>query len=269
MSHPFAISTKVKTMKFAILTTIALSVALLPLAPARADNSEAIRQLLSAKACAGCNLAGAGLVLADLAGADLAGANLAGANLSRANLTGANLTGANLAGASFYGANLTGANLTGANLTGTDLRGAILSNAIVENAAIDRAQLIGVVGLPADVGNAEDFYRLGVSEALEGNYNNAIDYYNRALSLKPNLAAAYFARSMALADLGELPRAIEDARYARDLYARLGSREGEQVSTRLVEVLEFRQNPGEVKAGSGGLMGFFENAAPLLLRLLF
>jgi len=256
-------------MKFPILTTIALSVALLPLGRARAEDLEAIRQLLSTQQCPNCNLARAGLVLADLAGADLAGANLVGANLSRADLTGANLAGANLTGASLHGANLTGANLTDANLAGADLRGAYLSNAIVENAMIDQAQLVGVVGLPASVGNAEDFYRLGIQEALEGNYNNAINYYNRALDLKPNLAAAYFARSMALADLGELPRAIADAKYAQQLYARLGSPEGEQVAGQLVEVLEIRQTPVEVEGGSGVFMRFFQTAAPLLLRFVF
>ncbi|MGC9524824.1 MAG: pentapeptide repeat-containing protein [Limnospira sp.] len=256
-------------MKLPILTTIVLSAALLPLCPAQAEDLEAIRQLLSTQQCPNCNLAGAGLVLADLAGADLAGANLVGANLSRANLTGANLIGANLTGASLHGANLTGANLTDANLAGADLRGAFLSNALLDNATINQAQIVGVVGLPASVGNAEDFYRLGVQEALEGNYNNAIDYYNRALDLKPNLAVAYFARSMALADLGELPRAIADAKYAQQLYTRLGSQEGEQVAAQLVEVLEIRQTPTQVEGGSGVFMRFFQTAAPLLLRFIF
>ncbi|BAI93180.1 MULTISPECIES: pentapeptide repeat-containing protein [Limnospira] len=256
-------------MKFPILTMITLSLAILPMTPVRASNLQDIRQLLSTKECENCNLTNAGLVLADLSGANLTGANLTGANLSRANLTGANLTGANLTGASLFGANLTGANLTGANLAGSDLRGAYLANAIAVDANITEAQLIGVVGLPTNIGNAEDFYRLGVKEALEGNYRNAIDHYNRALSLNPNLAAAYFARSMAWADLGDLNRAMSDAKQAQELYNRLGSQEGQEIAAQLMEIIEFRQNPQELRARNGGVMELLESATPLLLRFLF
>lgn len=256
-------------MKFPILTMITLSIAILPMAPVQASNLQEIRQLLSTKECPNCNLTNAGLVLADLSGANLSGANLTGANLSRANLTGANLTGANLTGASLFGANLTGANLTGANLAGSDLRGAYLANAIALEANITEAQLIGVVGLPTNIGNAEDFYRLGVKEALEGNYKNAIEHYNRALSLNPNLAAAYFARSMAWADSGDLNRAMSDAKQAQELYNRWGSQEGQEITAQLIEIIEFRQNPQELRARNGGVMGLLESATPLLLRFLF
>ncbi|MBS0017633.1 MAG: pentapeptide repeat-containing protein [Arthrospira sp. SH-MAG29] len=256
-------------MKFPILTMITLSLTILPITPVRASNLQDIRQLLSTKECENCNLTNAGLVLADLSGANLTGANLTGANLSRANLTGANLTGANLTGASLFGANLTGANLTGAKLAGSDLRGAYLANAIALDANITEAQLIGVVGLPTNIGNAEDFYRLGVKEALEGNYKNAIDHYNRALSLNPNLAAAYFARSMAWADLGDLNRAMSDAKQAQELYNRLGSQEGQEIAAQLMEIIEFRQNPQELRARNGGVMELLESATPLLLRFLF
>lgn len=256
-------------MKFPILTMITLSLAILPITPVQASNLQDIRQLLSTKECPNCNLTNAGLVLADLSGADLSGANLSGANLSRANLSRANLTGANLTGASLFGANLSGANLTGANLAGSDLRGAYLANAIALDANITEAQLIGVVGLPTNIGNAEDFYRLGVKEALEGNYKNAIDHYDRALSLNPNLAAAYFARSMAWADLGDLNRAMSDAKQAQELYNRLGSQEGQEIAAQLMEIIEFRQNPQELRARNGGVMKLLESATPLLLRFLF
>lgn len=221
-------------MKFPILTMITLSLAILPITPVRASNLQDIRQLLSTKECENCNLTNAGLVLADLSGA-----------------------------------NLTGANLTGANLAGSDLRGAYLANAIAVDANITEAQLIGVVGLPTNIGNAEDFYRLGVKEALEGNYRNAIDHYNRALSLNPNLAAAYFARSMAWADLGDLNRAMSDAKQAQELYNRLGSQEGQEIAAQLMEIIEFRQNPQELRARNGGVMELLESATPLLLRFLF
>lgn len=255
-------------MKQRIIVGIALLGILSPLTPASAENLEQTRQLLATKQCQNCDLSGAGLVLANLVGANLNGANLVGANLSRSNLTGADLRGANLTGASLFGANLTGANLTGAILNGTDLRSAYLTNAILEAQSLDNAQLVGVVGLPANTGNAEDFYRLGVTEAKAGHFVNAIDFYNQALRLDPQLAAAYFARSMARADLGDLPGAIVDAKQAQQLYQTLNSPEGEKISLQLVEVLEYRQNPDQNKP-RGGFLGFLESATPMLLRLLF
>ena len=262
-------------MNFTIVATVAVLSAVTWVQPGQAENLEMIRQLLSSKECPNCNLTGAGLVLADLVGADLQGANLTGANLSRANLTGANLQGANLTGASLHGANLTGANLTGANLAGTDLRGAYLMNAVLTESNIKDAQLVGVIGMPTNTGNAEDYYFWGVQEAKEGNYVNAIDFYTQAIRLKPDLAAAYFGRSMAKADLGNLAGATEDARYAQQLYESLGSDEGKQISTQLVQVLESQQNPEKPDYRGGFLgvlqqgLGTLQQATPLLLRLLF
>ena len=255
-------------MKQKIIAGVALLAVFSPLTPAQAENLQQTQQLLSTKQCQNCDLSGAGLVLANLVGANLNGANLVGANLSRANLTGADLRGANLAGASLFGANLTGANLAGANLNGTDLRSSYLSNAILDAKSINNAQLVGVIGLPASVGDAEDFYRLGVSEAKAGHYVNAIDFYNQALRLDDKLAAAYFARSMALADLGNLTGAMTDAKQAEQLYKTLNSPEGEKVSLQLVEALEYKLNPEENKP-RGGFVGMLESAAPILLKLLF
>jgi tetratricopeptide (TPR) repeat protein len=118
------------------------------------------------------------------------------------------------------------------------------------------------------VGDAEDFYRLGVSEAKAGHYVNAIDFYNQALRLDDKLAAAYFARSMALADLGNLTGAMADAKQAEQLYKTLNSPEGEKFSLQLVEALEYKLNPEENKP-RGGFVGMLESAAPILLKLLF
>ncbi|WP_040483980.1 pentapeptide repeat-containing protein [Lyngbya aestuarii] len=256
-------------MNFRILATVMVLSVVTLVQPTRAENIETIRQLLSSKQCPNCNLAGVGLVLADLVGADLQGANLTGANLSRANLTGANLAGANLTGASLHGANLTGANLARANLNGTDLRGAYLMNAVLSESNIKDAQLVGVIGMPTNTGKAEDYYFWGVQEAKEGNYVNAIDFYSQAIRLKPDLAAAFFGRSMAKADLGDLVGAIEDARSAQKLYETLGSNEGKEISTQLVQILEYQQNPEKPDNNGGGFLGTLQQAAPLLLRLLF
>ncbi len=255
-------------MKLRIYLTVSLLSTITLTSPAVAENVEHTRQLLSTKQCPNCDLISAGLVLADLVGADLRGANLTNANLSRANLTGADLSGANLTGASLYGANLTGANLSDTNLRGTDLRGAYLMNAIVSQTNIQEAQLIGVTGLPSNTGSAEDFYYWGIEELRVGNSVNAINFYNQALRLNPDLAAAYFARSMARADLGDLTGALKDAKLAQDLYSSLGSDEGEQIALQLVELLEFQLNPEENKS-RGGFLGVLESAAPMLLRLLF
>lgn len=262
---PFSV---IRLMKRRILASVVLFVTLSPVTPAQAENLEHTQQLLNTKQCPNCDLSNAGLVLANLVGANLSGANLVGANLSRANLSGADLRGANLTGASLFGANLIGANLTGAILNGTDLRSAYLTNAILETTNISNAQLIGVQGLPSNTGSAEDFYRLGVEEAKAGNYVNAIDLYNQALRMKPDLAVAFFARSMARADLGDLTGALGDAKQAQQLYQTLGSAEGQEISQQLVTLLETRLNPPKVEA-RGNFLGSLGSMAPMLLRLLF
>lgn len=243
----------------------------MPVVSVWAEDPAHTQQLLATKQCPNCNLTRAGLVLANLSGANLQGANLTGANLSRSDLSGADLRGANLTGASLHGANLMGANLTGVILAGADLREAYLGNAIFTDTKVTDAQLIGAIGLPSSIGSAEDFYRLGAQEAKAGNYVNAIDYYNQALRLDPDLAAAYFARSMSRADLGDLVGAMADAQSAKSVYAKLNSPAGEQISDQLILTLEARLNPErEYEAsGGGGLVGLIQGVAPMLLRLLF
>ncbi|NEN89859.1 MAG: tetratricopeptide repeat protein [Okeania sp. SIO3H1] len=255
-------------MRLKIFSAILVLSTVGPLVPAIAENIQHTQKLLSSKQCPNCELSGAGLVLANLQGANLKGANLSGANLSRANLTGANLTGANLAGTSLFGANLTGANLTGANLAGTDLRSAYLTGANLTDVDLKNAFLLGAVGMPSNVGEAEDFYRLGIAEAKAGHYKDAVRYYNQAISLKSDLAAAYFARSMALADLGNLEAALADAEKSRDIFVSKGSKEGEELSEYLVEVIDLRLNPPEPKK-SNQFVHAIGSLLPSLLRLAF
>ncbi|NET26003.1 pentapeptide repeat-containing protein [Okeania sp. SIO1I7] len=255
-------------MRLKIFSAILVLSTVCPLVPAIAENIQHTQKLLSSKQCPNCELSGAGLVLANLQGANLKGANLSGANLSRANLTGANLSGANLAGTSLFGANLTGANLTGANLAGTDLRSAYLTGANLSDVDLKNAFLLGAVGMPSNVGEAEDFYRLGIAEAKAGHYKDAVRYYNQAISLKSDLAAAYFARSMALADLGNLEAALADAEKSRDIFVSKGSKEGEELSEYLVEVIDLRLNPPEPKK-SNQFVHAIGSLLPSLLRLAF
>src|SRR6476661_2266508 len=234
-------------MKLRILAAATLLSAIAPIAPAPAENIQHTQQLLATRQCPNCDLSSAGLVLANLTGANLKGADLRLANLSRANLTGADLSGANLSGTSLFGVNLTGANLTGANLSGADLRSAYLSDANLTN-----AQLLGVRGMPTNIGTAEDFYRLGVLEAQAGNYRNAIDYYNQALNLKSDLAAVYFARSMSRADLGDFSGAAQDAARANQLFVAQGNPQGQELSKQLAEAIVARQKPTEPRTSSRG-----------------
>jgi uncharacterized protein YjbI with pentapeptide repeats len=256
-------------MKLRILLTLTLLSSIAPIVPATAENIQHTQQLLATRQCPNCELSGAGLVLANLAGANLKGANLSGANLSRANLSGADLSGANLTGTSLFGVNLTGANLNGANLSGADLRSAFLSGANLLTANLTGAQLLGVQGMPDNIGTAEDFYRLGVFEARAGNYRNAVDYYDRALNLKPDLAAAYFARSMSRADLGDFAGASVDAQRAQQLFATQGNPQGEAMSKELAKAIVARQKPTEPRTGGGDFGSALGSIGSLLLRLLF
>jgi len=256
-------------MKLGILATATLLTAIVPANAASAENIQHTQQLLATRQCSQCDLSGAGLVLANLPGADLRGANLSGANLSRANLSGADLSGANLSGTSLFGVNLSGANLTGANLTGADLRTAYLGNANLASVNLTNAVLLGVRGMPTNIGEAEDFYRLGVAEAKGGNYRNAIDYYNQALSLKPDLAAVYFARSMSRADLGDFAGATQDAQVAGELFASQGNARGQEVSKELAAAIVVRQKPTEPRTGGGSWMNALGALGSVLLKVLF
>ncbi|MEG4390995.1 pentapeptide repeat-containing protein [Microcoleus sp. BROC3] len=256
-------------MKLRILAAVTLLSSIAPIAPASAENIQHTQQLLATRECPNCDLSSAGLVLANLTGANLKGADLRLANLSRANLTGADLSGANLSGTSLFGVNLTGANLSGANLSGADLRSAYLSDANLLNANLTNAQLLGVRGMPTNIGTAEDFYRLGVLEAQAGNYRNAIDYYNQALNLKSDLAAVYFARSMSRADLGDFGGAAQDAARANQLFATQGNPQGQELSKQLAEAIVARQKPTEPGTGGGGnFMSLLGSIGSVLVKLI-
>lgn len=256
-------------MKLRILVALTLLSPIAPIAPAMAENIQHTQQLLATRQCPNCDLGGAGLVLANLTGANLKGADLSGANLSRANLSGADLSGANLTGTSLFGVNLSGANLSGANLVGADLRSAFLGGANLLSANLSGAQLLGVRGMPDNIGTAEDFYRLGVFEAQAGNYRNAIDYYDRALNLKSDLAAVYFARSMSRADLGDFAGATADAARAQQLFATQGNPQGEELSKQLTQAIVARQKPTEPRTGGGNFGSLLGSLGSVLLRLLF
>lgn len=238
-----------------------------------AEDLEHTQQLLSTQQCPGCNLSRAGLVYANLSNADLSDANLSQANLSRSNLSGANLSGANLAGAVLFNTNLSGADLSGANLAGADLRGAILSGANLQGAIVDEANFLGAVGLPSEVATVENLYRLGLAEAERGNHRGAISHFSQVITLEPEFANAYLARSVSLFRLANQSAALEDANQAQQLYLSQGNQEGYQAATQLADGIQAFQEANEAQQeefeGNGigtGLLSLMGTIASLLLR---
>lgn len=236
--------------------------------PARAENIEQLRQFLATKQCQQCDLSGSGLVLANLAGADLRGANLSGANLSQANLSGANLAGANLSGASFNGANLTAANLRGASVNGTDFRNVYFVNADLTGVSLDKAYVQGAVGIPDSAGNPEMFYGWGLMENKQGNFNAALQYYNKALDLNPKYAEAYLARSMVQYHFGNSAQATQDAKTASELFQEQQNPAGYQAAENFIAGMEaIAKRKTDAPSGStAGIERVLQTVGGLLLQ---
>lgn len=95
-----------------------------------------VQQLLTTRACPGCDLSNA-----DFSGQDLMGVDLQGANLSNVNFRGANLSQAKLSGSQLYLANLNGATLISTDLSNTSLKGTNLETAIFSRANLTKADL--------------------------------------------------------------------------------------------------------------------------------
>jgi len=234
----------------------------------KAENLNHLSQLLSSNDCVACDLNAAGLVNANLAGAQLENANLSNANLSGANLAGANLTGANLTGASLNGANLTGANLTGANLTGTDLRSSYLQNATLTAHQLQTAYIQGATGIATSVGTPDLFFSWGVLEMNQANYQGALDYYNKAIALKPEFAQAYLGRSFSQCRLGNLQKATADAKIAASLFEAEKNTAGVEASQNLIKSLEVASKPTDVKPPEPSFLDVFRNLALFALQFI-
>ncbi len=237
----------------ALLTTISLAT------PAKAENLTQLSQLLNTKQCVQCDLRGVGLVRARLPYAQLTQTNLTRANLSRADLTGADLRGADLTGTSLNGANLTGADLRGAILNGTDLRDAYLFNVKLEDNSLASAYIQGTIGIPLDAATAAQFNVWGVMEANRQNYPAALEHYNKALLLDPELAAAYLGSAWVLYRLKEEDEAIKNATIASNLFEEQGNVPGQEASDKFLENIELARKEAENResGGSGGGVGRF------------
>ncbi|MDX2214803.1 MAG: pentapeptide repeat-containing protein [Oculatellaceae cyanobacterium bins.114] len=256
-----------RLLALTLLTTIGLT------APALAEDLEQVYQLTSTRECQRCDLTRSSFVLSDLSGTNLSGAILAEANLNRTDLTNANLSGANLSRAILFNANLSGADLRGADLRGADLREAYFTGANLDGALLDGANLLGAVGLPETIATPEQMYLWGLAEYQRDNFRGAINYYNQALSIKPDFAHAVLARGISRFRMRDLNGAIEDAKSAEALYLTQGNDEGHQISTQFIagiQAIQEAQARGDRRAsgaGGGSLMNFLGSITGLLFRL--
>lgn len=232
-------------------TAVGLVIAMGTAHPSIAEDLNHVQQLLSTKKCPGCDLTGAGLVLAKLPGADLSQANLTGANLSQANLTGANLSGANLVGVSLSGTNLLGANLRNANLVGADLRGAYLAGADLTGAKLDNADIRAAIALPNTVGSAEEFYRWGLEAGQQKRFELSLDYFDKAISRKPDYAAAFVGRGMSRTQMNDRAGAIADLEKATALFKAQGDTINADSTQKVVQAMK----EPEKKPGGGSNFG--------------
>lgn len=255
-----------------VLSALLLALPLSAL-PARAENLEHLRQLLSTRQCQGCDLHQAGLVYGDLAGANLQDADLSGANLSRADLRNANLRNANLSGAILNSANLTGADLSGADLRGANLREAYLTGANLTDVQLEGTDFQRAVGLPDRILGAEGYYRWAMIEGQRGNFEGAMGYLEAAIARDPEFPAAYLARGIIRFQLDDWDGAIQDGNRAERLYTQVGSFRGQQVSAEFVAGIQALQEAAieaeEDAARSrrnGQFMGFVGSVASLLFQ---
>ncbi len=268
MSHPrqtaaFVVASVLTSAFTSVVTSVAIAL------PARAENLDHMRQLLSTKKCPNCDLSGAGLVLTNLAGANLAGANFSRANLSQSNLTSANLQGARLAGASLAGTNLGGADLMGADLRNADLRGAILTGARLDNADLTGAAIVGAIDLPQTVGTAEMFYQWGMEAAQQKRYERAIEQFNQAVTRDPVHAPSFLARGIARFEMGDRKGAIVDVEMAQNLFKTQGNVARAEQTEKIVTEMKKPEVSAEGRGGNGLGLGLVNMLGGLLKLLAF
>lgn len=254
-------------MRNQVLTTAVFAIVIGLGTDVQAADPTHLKQLIATKECHKCDLSGAGLVRADLRGANLSGANLVGANLSRANLSGADLTGANLSGVGLFGSNLSAAKLAGANLSGADLRNTYLMNADLTGVDLKAVNLQGAVGIPLQSAEAEQFYAWGVAAAEQGNQQQAIDYFEQAIAVKPDYAGAYLARGIARFQIFDRKGAFQDAQLAEKMFTSQNNQEGLITAQAFIQELQAPLEP-KLNKGKPSFTDFVGSLGSVLLQFL-
>jgi|GEM_PF-3771313 len=79
--------------------------------------------------------------------------------------------------------------------------------------------------------DAEAYLTIGNAYAHKGQYDKAIENYNKAIQLNPNLAEAYYNRGVAYKHKGQYDKAISDFQTA----CKRGCEEGCKVLQRILK----------------------------------
>jgi tetratricopeptide (TPR) repeat protein len=81
---------------------------------------------------------------------------------------------------------------------------------------------------PTNPTTVEDFWRRANQKLDNGDYQAAIEDYNRVIELNPNLALAYYNRGLVRTKLSDRQGAIADFQRAADLYQQQGQTQQHQ-----------------------------------------
>ncbi len=226
--------------------------------------AEDLLRALDQKQCSGCKLQDADLVHADLRDAQLSKAQLQRSNLSQARLDGADLRGANLNQATLMGASLRGADLRGAQLSGTDLRGADLSGALFDPEALAASHWKGASGITAEASSYAAMHNAGVEATQLGRFNEAEDFFSKALLKKPDAAITWLARGITRSEQAQMELASRDLLYAAKLFESEGD---PKLAQDIRQAVERQQKAAKGQTGNGWGSQFLGGAAGLLQQL--
>ena len=70
---------------------------------------------------------------------------------------------------------------------------------------------------PYSILGGREYYRRGVEELQRGQYSEAVEYYTKALELRPDYLDAYALRGLAYRNLGKYDEAVQDCTKALEL----------------------------------------------------
>ena len=230
----------------------------------RTHAADDLVKLLDHKRCNACKLHDADLVHADLRDAQLNQAQLQRANLSRARLDGADLRGANLNQATLMGASLRGADLRGAQLNGTDLRDTDLSGATFDADALASTHWKGAVGVTAQASSYAAMHNAGVEAAQQGKLLEAEDFFNKALTKKPDAAVTWLARGITRSEQAQMEAAERDLLYAAQLFETEGD---PKLAQDIRQAVEQQKKSAKGQRGNGWGSQFLSGAAGILQQL--
>ena len=117
----------------------------------------------------------------------------------------------------------------------------------------------GAIGIPINAIRAEEYYSWATDEDKRSNYKQAIDYFNKAVTVDPKFALGYMGRAVSLKQMGDVELAIQDADRAAGLFEAQGNLKGQKLALDLSEVMK---NPpsapgtgfGDIVSGLGSLL---------------